>query len=375
MKRRNALGWLAAALPWSLPARAAEPAEIVVGQIGPFTVLPAPDPRELNEGFKACFAEINARGGINGRKVSLFELDDAYSLDGFRKQLAAALERKPLALLSPIGSATLKGALDARLFDDADIVVLNAVPGAEVLRAPGHPKLFHIRAGDRQQIQKIVTHAKTLAIKSMGVLYQDIPIGTSGFAAAQEAAAQLGDIQVAGFKAPAEPEAIAQAAKALAGAGVQSGLVVGPPKFIGDGIAALRRAGVSQQLFTLSYMPGPALVKAAGDGARGVGIAQTFPNPMGVSLPLQREFRAAMKKSFPQLTAYTSFHLEGYITARVFAEAARRAHRLAPEGIAQALREMGEYDLGGFRVNFARSNVGSSFVDIGVVMADGKLLY
>jgi hypothetical protein len=36
---------------------------------------------------------------------------------------------------------------------------------------------------------------------------------------------------------------------------------------------------------------------------------------------------------------------------------------------------MGEYDMGGFRVNFARNNVGSGYVDIGVVNADGRLIY
>jgi len=377
MNRRNVFACLASALPWA-GAFGAEPAQtgdIVVGQIGPFTVLPAPDPKELNEGFKACFRELNARGGINGRKVSLFELDDAYSFEGFRKQLPVALARKPVALLSPVGSATLKGVLDARLLDDANIIIINAVPGAEVLRSPGHPKLFHIRAGDQQQIHKIVEHAKTLTIKSMGVLYQNIPIGTSGFAAAQEAAAELGDIKITGFKSTSEAGAMAAAAKAMAQANVQSGLVVGPPKFMGDGVAALRRAGVSQQLFTLSYIPGPALLKAAGEGARGVGIAQTYPNPMGSVLPLQREFRSAMKKAYPAMTSYTTFHMEGYVTARVFAEAASRAKRMTPEGIAQALRDMGELDLGGFRVNFSKSNIGSNFVDIGVVLADGKLMY
>jgi branched-chain amino acid transport system substrate-binding protein len=67
--------------------------------------------------------------------------------------------------------------------------------------------------------------------------------------------------------------------------------------------------------------------------------------------------------------------MEGYITARVFAEAARRSRSLNPSGIAQALRAMGEVDLGGFRVNFAKGNLGSNWVDIGVVSGDGKLLY
>ncbi|MCV0439630.1 MAG: ABC transporter substrate-binding protein [Hydrogenophaga sp.] len=374
---RTLVATLAAAL---LPAAALsqntiQAGDIVVAQIGPFTVLPAPDPRELNEGIRAALDEINGRGGIQGRRVSLVSLDDTYTFDGFRQQLAVAMEKKPVALLTPLGSATLKGVLDSKLLDNTDIVILNAVPGASVLRAPGHPKLFHIRAGDEQQIHKIVNHARTLNIRSMGVLYQNIPIGSSGLASARAAAAELGGIDIVDAASSTDAAAIAKAASTLAAANPQSALVVGAPKFVGESIAALRAAGISQQIFTLSYLPAPALVKFAGEGARGVGIAQTYPNPRGATLPLQRDFRAAMAKAHPTLTAYTTFHMEGYVTARVFAEAARRSRSLTPTGIAQALHSMAEVDLGGFRVNFARSNLGSSWVDIGVVSGDGKLLY
>jgi len=43
--------------------------------------------------------------------------------------------------------------------------------------------------------------------------------------------------------------------------------------------------------------------------------------------------------------------------------------------LAASLHSMGELDLGGFRVDFSRGNVGSRFVDIGVVNADGRLIY
>lgn len=365
-------------LPVHAQSGGAQPAadnDLVVAQIGPFTVLPAPDPKELNEGINAALAEINTKGGIQGHRVSLIKLDDAYAFDGFRQQLATAMARHPVALLSPLGSATLKGLLDSKLLDSTDIVILNAVPGATVLRSPGHPKLFHIRAGDEEQIAKIVSHAKTLTIRSMGVLYQDIPMGSSGLASTQNAAKAVGDIDITGYPSSTDAGALAQAARAMAAARVQSALVIGAPKFSGEAIAALRAAGVSQQIFTLSYLPAPALIKFAGEGARGVGIAQTYPNPSGVRTRLQREFQAAMRKSSPDLKNYTTFHMEGYITARVFAEAARRSRSLTPSGIAQSLHSMGEVDLGGFRVNFANGNVGSHWVDIGVVSGDGQLRY
>lgn len=351
--------------------------DIVVGQIGPFTVLPAPDAHELNKGIKAYFAQVNARGGVGGRKISFFELDDTYTPDGYVQQFEAAMQRKPVALLSPVGSALVARALKDRLLDKHDVVIINAVPGAEVNRNPGHPRLFHVRAGDGQQIEKIVKHARTLGITRMHVVYQALPIGTSGWAVAQQASsAEGGKLAVQGLEAKHDDAALAAVAKQVAAAGTQSVMVIGAPKFMADAIHQLRQAGVSQSVFALSYMPAGLVHKIAGEnGARGVGIAQTFPNPNGVALPLNREFSAAMKALDPKLTAYTSFHLEGYLSARVLVEGLRRAGTPTPEALAKALKSAGEMDFGGFRVDFSKGNTGSNYVDIGVVTTGGRLMY
>src|SRR5215831_14832380 len=166
---------LAASPAWGL----ARGGDIVVGQIGPFTGIPVPDAPQLSQGSRACFAQINERGGIAGRKVTFFDVDDAYSGDGFAKAFSQAMQRNPVA------SAALKRLLDDKMLDRSDVIVLNAIPGAEALRNPGHPKLFHVRAGDRQQIEKIVQHAVTLGVTELAVLHHNIVMGTSGLAMAQ----------------------------------------------------------------------------------------------------------------------------------------------------------------------------------------------
>ncbi|HOM21172.1 MAG TPA: ABC transporter substrate-binding protein [Ottowia sp.] len=356
-------------------ARAAD--DIVVGQIGPFTVLPAPDAHELNAGIKACLAQVNARGGVGGRRISFFELDDTYSPDGYVKQFEVAMQRKPVALLSPVGSALLARALKDKLLDKHDVVVINAVPGAEVNRDPGHPRLFHVRAGDRQQIEKIVRHARTLGIARMHVVYQNLPIGASGWAMAQAASrAEGGKLAVQGLESAHDGAALAGAAKQVAASDTQSVLVIGAPKFMADAIHQLRLAGVTQWAFALSYMPAGLVHQLAGEaGARGVSIAQAIPNPNGVATPLNREFAAAMKALDPKLTTYTAFHLEGYLSARVLVEGLRRASSPTPEALAKALKSTGEMDFGGFRVDFSKANTGSQYVDIGVVTSGGKLMY
>ncbi|AMO25589.1 hypothetical protein UC35_19570 [Ramlibacter tataouinensis] len=283
-----------------------------------------------------------------------------------------------MALLSPIGSAALARALGDKLLDKNDVVVMNAIPGAESLRNPGHPRLFHIRAGDKQQIEKIVNHARTLGMTRLGVLYQDFVMGSSGIQVAQQEASRTGGIEIKGVKSATEAAALTAAAQEMAKLGSQGVLIVGAPRFMAEGVAALRKAGVSQSIFVLSYVPPGLVVKLAGiEGARGVGIAQTYPNPNGATLPLHRDFHAAMKAEFPQLQEYSNFHLEGYLSARTVVEALRRSRdkEISPASLERALHAAGDIDFGGFRVNFASGMVGSRFVDIGVIGADGKLKY
>ncbi|MEK9951532.1 MAG: ABC transporter substrate-binding protein, partial [Curvibacter sp.] len=102
---------------------AAAAQDIVIGQIGPFSGLPAPDAPQLNQGARAYFAQLNKAGGINGRKISFFELDDTYKPDGFVAAFEQAMQRKPVALISPVGSASLQRMFADKLLDKHDVVI------------------------------------------------------------------------------------------------------------------------------------------------------------------------------------------------------------------------------------------------------------
>lgn len=351
--------------------------DIVIGQVGPFTGIPVPDAPEVNQGLKAWAAQINKAGGINGRKVVVFEIDDTYKPDGFVSALERAMQRQPVALISPIGSASIQRMLNDKLLDKYDVVFMNAIPGAEPFRNPGHPKLFHVRAGDKQQLEEIVKHASTLGMTRLAVLHQEIPIGTSGMKVVADEVAKNKGLEVKGVQGTLDPAVLAKAAADVAKLNAQGVIVVGAPPFMAQGVAQLRKAGVTQTIFVLSYVPPGLLVKLAGaDGARGIGIAQTFPNPNNKVRPLLRDFQSAMKVTSPEVSSYTPFQLEGYISARIVGEGLRRIRgEITPAALARSLQSMGEVELGGFRVDFSKGNVGSSFVDIAVVDQEGRLRY
>ena len=349
--------------------------DIVIGQIGPFTVLPSPDANEMNQGAQAYFDLVNEAGGIAKRRISFFKLDDKYSADEFAKQVDIAIGRKAIALISPVGSAVMQKLVLDKLLDKSDLVVLNALPGAEVFRKPGHPRLFHIRAGDGDQIAKIVQHIKTLGVGRLEVLYQDVATGTSGLAIAKEVGQSVG-VQVEGVSSKADTPTLTVAAKAAAATQPEATLVLGAPRFMAESAALLRKAGVASPIFAVSYLPPPLLVKLAGEAdARGVAITQAFPNPNGKILAIQREFQETMKKYAPTVASYNAFHLEGYICARVLVEALRRGGTPSSEQLAKNLHSMGPLDVGGFTVDFSKGNIGGAFVDIGMVSTGGRLLY
>ena len=355
----------------------ADAGPLLVGQVGPFTVLPTPDASQVRDGLLASFAEANRAGGVRGRRIELFTLDDAFDPRRFLGQFQAAVARRPVAMMLPIGSAAVGGLLASGSLDAADTVVVGAIPGAEGFRQPGHPRLFHVCAGDRAQIERIVTHCRTLGIRHLRMLAQSIAVGLDGVALMTAAAQAAGGLAVSSTTIAHEPAALEAASAQLVRDAPEAVLLVGTPRFMADALGRVRAAGGRQAAFALSYLSTPLAVAAAGEaGARGLGITQIVPNPNGQDLALQRSFRAAMRHAMPREQAWTPFHLEGYLSARVLLDGLRAIDGPAtPAALAHALHALGEIDVDGFRVDFRRGNNGSAWTDIGVISADGRLLY
>jgi branched-chain amino acid transport system substrate-binding protein len=363
----------------SLMPLAAVAEDIQIAQIGPFTGLPSPDAHEINAGANAYFAQVNAAGGINGRRVVLTKFDDQFKGDVFVEVFKKVRdERRYMALLSPVGSAAMTKLMAEKLLDDSGLLIVNAVPGSEAFRDPGHPMLFHVRAGDKAQLERILTHAKLLDVRTIRVFHQDLPIGTSGLKVINEVAARMKGFAITATMAKHDDAVLAEAGASIAkDTSIQSVIVIGSPKYCADAIAKLRSAGGGQQVYTLSYVPAALVGKIAGEkAARGVGIVQTFPAPGGRIHQVQRDFQATMATYAPDVKNLSHFHLEGYLSARVLAMGLRSAGtRLNVNTLAAGLRAASPMDFRGFTVDFRKSNAGSQWTDIAVIARDGALRY
>ena len=351
--------------------------EVVVAHVGPFSGPLGVNGLANLEGSKACIAEANAAGGINGNTLRLVQRDDEYKPE---KTIALMREvargEKPVAFLNLLGSANASALLKDGTLESLKIPVVGVTPGADVLRSPGSPWMFHVHASDNVQLARIVHHLSTIGISRIAVAYQDIPFGRGGMEFIQ-GVAQKADVAITkSVGVPSAGEDFTAIANDLRQSNAQAYVMILVPNSGAAFAAQVRGAGDATPMYGMSYVPVKGLIDKAGAAhSVGIGLAQVTPNTDSSSSALIRQFRSAMERYAPTDTARTQLHLVGYLNCRVFIEGLRHTGSApTPDSLRGALHKL-RVDLGGYLVDFAGGNVGSRYVDIGVVTRDGRLQY
>ncbi|MDR6861226.1 ABC transporter substrate-binding protein [Variovorax guangxiensis] len=143
LRRRRTALQMGAALAASqhaapLVAQTKRPAthEILVGQAaavtGPFFASSSLD---FNRGVNAHFAEVNAKGGVDGRKLRFISLDDGYDAEKAKADFKQLVEVHGVFALLGIGGTPANLTLSPFLAE-ARVPHIGPISGADVLRTP-----------------------------------------------------------------------------------------------------------------------------------------------------------------------------------------------------------------------------------------------
>lgn len=362
-------------LAWALCSMAQ--AEIVIAQISPRTGPLSPNGMGNFIGAKAVIDEVNSQGGIHGQKIRLVFEDDQYKPSETVRLLQQVAERdKPVLFLNLLGSANVAAVIQDKTLERLGIPAVGITPGSEALRSPGSPWMFHVQAGDKLQLQKIITHLSTIGISSISVVYQDIPFGQSGLRFLEEFANQAGVKLIE--RVPVKPgsDDLREAAAQLKKSGAQTYVMVLVPNSGASLVRDVRGAGDMTPVYGMSYISVSEVIKKAGAvQAVGVALAQITPNTYSDSSGMTRRFKDVMQRFGPGDPPPDQFQLIGYAAARVAVEALRRAGpQPTPAKLLATLRTL-KLDEGGFPIDFTLGNVGSMYVNIGVISKSGRLTY
>lgn len=375
LQRRNLLA-CALALPlahWG-SAAAQEGSAIRIAQSTALTGPLGDLGSAMHQGAKAAFAGINAKGGVHGRQIDLVTLDDAYevpkALANVDKFLA---DQGTFALFNCMGTPMIDAMLPKVI--DSGIPFFAPFTGAQLSRTKNSRSVFNIRASYADEAEKLMQHLSTIGIQRIGIVYQNNSFGKEVFTAAQQSMGRLKLPAAVTVTVENNASDAGAAAAKLAGTDLEAiviGLAGKPTLEFVKAFRALKR-GVT--LYALSVMGTPATVKALGADATGMAISQVVPLPSNAVMPVVREFQAAWKAS--GATAEPShLALEGYLNARVFAEALQRAGRNPTRAaFIDATWNLKKWDLGGFEINASTPDRNASrFVELTLVGRDGRFL-
>ena len=355
-------------------ARAQDTGQLKIGQSialsGPLLTLG----QAMHQGAKACFAAINAKGGVNGRHIQLTTLDDGYDVKRALANVNGFLEdRSNFALFNCMGTPMIEAMLPQVI--ESGIPFFAPFSGALLARPKNTRNVFNIRASYPDEAERLVQHLATIGIKRIAIAYQNNAFGQEVLNAAQQAMARYK--LEATVVASIEGNASDAGAAATKIASVNPEAVViglaGKPTI--DFVKAIRLQRKGLPLYAVSVMGAAATLKAMGDDATGIVISQVVPLPSNTIVPVVREFQQAWKAAGATLEP-SHLALEGYINARVFAEVLRRAGSSPTRNsFIDSAWSLKRYDLGGFEVSFTESDKNASrFVELTMASRDGRFI-
>lgn len=354
------------------PVLRAQSERILLAQSAPFTGPAAQLGIQFHQGARLYFEQINARGGVRGRPVEIVKMDDGYEPDRCVANTNKLIALDPLALFAYVGTPTSVAALP--LATQARVPFFAPFTGAMALRQPFNRYAFHVRASYNDETELIVKQLTFLGLKKIAVFYQNDAYGKAGLDGVQLALTkrQMKPIATAHFER--NTVVVAPAVKTLVAAQPDAIVQIGAYKACAAFIRAARAAGSGATFFNVSFVGTQALADELGKDGAGVVVSQVMPSPYSESRAITREFIQAAKKGGADYQVnYSS--MEGYLAAKVFAEALRRGPpKPSRDGLIAGLETLTDEDFGGFDVRFSPTNhVASKFVELSMLTADGRV--
>lgn len=359
----------------SLAAQAGDPGvtsdKIIFGQAAPLEGPAASLGSGMNEGLQAAFAEVNAKGGIKGRKLELVARDDGYEPNKSIEATKQLIEQdKVFALLGPVGTPTSQAAHPLTV--DAKIPFIGPFTGAEFLRNPYKANVVNVRASYFQETEEMVERlTKDLKISKIAILYQDDAFGRAGLAGIQKAIEKRKMQLVAEGTFERNTVAVKQALLSIKKGDPQAVVMIGPYKPMAEFIKLARQIKMEMVFVNISFVGSNALAKELGDAGAGVVITQVVPFPEDATMPLVAAYRKALKTALPK--AEPGFvSLEGYMVGRLVIAALEQLDGEPTRDGLMAKLTNGTFDLGGVKLTYgANDNQGMDEVFLTVIQKDG----
>jgi branched-chain amino acid transport system substrate-binding protein len=345
-----------ALLAFALGAAAPAPNEIVVGTHVDLSGPLAPLGTAVRNGLVTAFDEINAKGGVNGRKIRLIVADNGYSARKAVGIVNVFLNRDQVyAVLCPVGTPPVAKTMPLVL--NSHTLHLFPFAAVDETYVPNQPLEFAIDLPAAQQIAVGVRaiFAERGPLK-VGVLYRSDTLGQQALKGATDELAAQGARPVGVASYPPGDLNFTAALASLRAAGAELVVLGGIPQ---EAIFAMQQAAAQNWLPVFlcdqaCYVP--ELPPLGGRSVAGLYAVATTPIPYPDDKDTKlRAWVRRYEQRFGTVASASAFR--AYLNARIFAEAVRRTgdepteHRIAH--MLELMSPWRDPDYGGIPVTFA----------------------
>jgi branched-chain amino acid transport system substrate-binding protein len=346
---------------------------IRLGQSAPITGPMARVGLAFRDAARAVFNEVNAQGGIGGKKLELITLDDENRFE--RTELNAKLlatEHHVIALFGFLGAGAHRAG--ARAAAAEGLPYIAAVSGGKELRSGNLPRIFNMRASHEDEIESVVRHIHQIGMERISVIFE---YNSDGW--------EIRDALIASLKLQGQKSAslssIDHEGSDFSLQSAVSTILAGNPQAILLGadflassrfVAASRKAGFTGSFYTLSTVGGTALIEALGSLAAGLSVTQVVPFPWTLSTKIGRDFQAFCKRN----TIEPSFaSMEAYLASNLVVTALKRMRESTPASLTAVLESLPTQDFGGYQGTlYSKSRRTPEQIDLTVFSRSGKFL-
>lgn len=273
-------------------------------------------------GAKIYFQNLNEMGGVYGRKIEIISKDDKYepkiAIDNVKELIT---KDKIFALFGIIGTPIAEAVFP--IAQEKRIPFVGAYSGAEFLRNPQNPIVLNARAGDLDEIERVVKYyVEEQKYKRFALFYQNDAYGRAGLSGVKNALEKRNIALVGEGSYKRNTLSVGNALHEIERCNPEVILMIGSTTPVAEFIKRARKSEkMSKELkFGLfSFIEPKPLINMLEGNGEGIVFAQVVPSPWTSEVEEVENYRDLMKKYYPK-EELSHVSLEGFFAARMITE-------------------------------------------------------
>ncbi len=304
-------------------------------------------------GSMAYINEVNEKGGVHGRKIRLISYDDQYDPPKTVTNTQKLINQdKVFALFDYVGTPTSVKIID--IVNKAEIPALGFFTGAEALRTPYRPYMFHVRDSYYAEAEGAISYfIDRLGLEKIAVMYQEDAFGLAVLTGVQLALDRRNKETVATATYHRGRMDVEKAVRIIRASGAEAVVMVGTYSPLAKFIKKSHDAGYTPYFHTVSFVGSEAfgneIVNKQGidqSQYNKIIVTQVVPSPYSDEMPGVHEYHGLIEKYYPNdKPNYVA--LEGFINAKVLVKALTDTGRhLTRDAFITSLKSLFNYDAG-----------------------------